>query len=57
MAMRPELVQMALIDSEQFPAGVSGKDPRIYASAAMGEKIIELQLERMAKILTDILKI
>jgi creatinine amidohydrolase len=58
MAMRPELVQMDRLskDPAQFPVAVGGKDPRIHASAEMGEKIIELQLERMAKILTDILR-
>ena len=59
-AIRPDLVQMArlsnnLDDSEQFPVAVGGKDPRVYASKENGEKIIELQLERMSKILNDIL--
>lgn len=60
MAIRPELVQMhrlsdVLNDPEQYPIAVSGKDPRIHASKANGEKIIELQSERMEKILTDLL--
>jgi len=58
-AIRPELVQMdRLSDSkepEQIPIAVSGKDPRFYASREKGEKIIEMNLERMAKILDDIL--
>ena len=54
-AIRPELVQMGrLSDSmepEQIPVAVSGKDPRFHASREKGEKIIEMNLERMAKIL------
>jgi len=58
MALRPELVQMNRLSDvpEQYPVGVGGKDPRIHASKEKGDKIIELQLERMAKILTDILQ-
>ena len=60
MAIRPDLVQMYrlsedLEDPEKHPVAVSGKDPRIHASQEKGEKIIELQLERMAKILADLL--
>ena len=58
MALRPELVQMDRLsqDPEQWPAAVSGQDPRRYASKEKGEKIIELNLDRMAQILTDILR-
>jgi creatinine amidohydrolase len=53
MALRPELVQMDRLskDPNQWPVGVGGKDPRIFASAELGRKIIDLQTERMAKIL------
>jgi len=56
-AVRPELVQMDRLskDPEVIPVAVGGKDPRFHASREKGEKIIELNLERMAKILTDIL--
>ena len=53
MALRPELVEMDRLpqDLEQWPVAVGGKDPRLYASAELGERAIELQLERMAEIL------
>lgn len=53
MALRPDLVQMDRLSENpgDFPAGVGGKDPRVYAGADLGKKIIELQSERMAKIL------
>jgi len=57
MALRPELVQMHRLPdvSKGWPVGVSGKDPRIYANAELGHKIIELQTERMTKILRQAL--
>ena len=57
MAMYPELVQMENLpaDTAQWPLGVSGKDPRIYASPEVGFKAIENQKERMAKILREAL--
>jgi creatinine amidohydrolase len=57
MAIRPELVQMDRFskEPEQIPTAVSGKDPRFHASREKGEKIIEMNLERMVNILTDIL--
>ncbi|MCL2158453.1 MAG: creatininase family protein, partial [Oscillospiraceae bacterium] len=56
MAIAPELVNMEALskDTLQPPIAVSGKDPRIFASSELGEKIMELQLERMAKILEKI---
>ena len=53
MAMYPELVQMENLpsDSEKWPVGVSGKDPRIFASPEVGMKSINKQKERMGKIL------
>ncbi len=55
MALRPELVQMDRLSKERWPVGVSGRDPRRFASAKLGNKIIELQTERMAKILKNAL--
>jgi len=55
MALRPELVQMDRLSKERWPVGVSGKDPRTFASVKLGRKIIELQTERMAKILQNAL--
>ena len=58
MALRPELVQMDRLSGspEEWPVAVSGKDPRFHASAEKGAEIIALNLDRMAKILTDILR-
>jgi creatinine amidohydrolase len=57
MALRPELVQMHRLPevSKGWPVGVAGKDPRIHAGAELGRKIIDLQTERMAKILRQAL--
>lgn len=55
MALRPELVQMDRLSKDHWPVGVSGKDPRKFASPELGRKIIELQKERMAKILRNAL--
>ena len=60
-ALRPELVQMDRLssdtsDPEQYPVAIGGKDPRIHASEEKGKKIIEMNLERMAKVLRDSLK-
>ncbi len=57
MAMYPELVQMENLpsDTAQWPLGVSGKDPRIYASPEVGFKAINNQKERMSKILKEAL--
>jgi len=60
-ALRPELVQMHrlsdnLENPDDFPVAVGGKDPRIHASREKGDKIIEINLERMANILNDLRK-
>ena len=57
MALRAELVQMHRLPevSKGWPVGVAGKDPRIHAGAELGRKIIDLQTERMAKILRQAL--
>jgi len=46
---------MDRLSKERWPVGVSGRDPRKFASAKLGNKIIELQTERMAKILKNAL--
>ncbi len=53
MAMYPELVQMENLpsDTKKWPVGISGKDPRKFASAEVGIKSIEKQKKRMGKIL------
>jgi creatinine amidohydrolase len=57
MALRPELVQMERLpqDPNSWPVGVGGKDPRKFASAKLGQEILKLQTERMAKILRQAL--
>ena len=34
---------------------VAGRDPRLFASAEQGQKAVEFQLERMAKLLREAL--
>jgi hypothetical protein len=48
-----DLVKMEhlLSDTAQWPLAVSGRDPRLYASAEQGQKAVEYQLTRMAKLL------
>ena len=57
MAMRPELVQMENLptDLNQWPLGIGGKDPRIHASKALGEEIVQTQLKRMTGLLLQTL--
>jgi creatinine amidohydrolase len=57
MALRPELVQMDKLsqDPDEWPAGVSGKDPRRYASAEVGRASIEMQVKRMSDLLLNAL--
>ena len=53
MALKPELVKIKNLpeDKNQKPLGLEGKDPREFASAELGRKIIDRQVERMSKIL------
>lgn len=55
MALYPNLVHMENLpkDLKKWPLAVGGKDPRIYASAKHGEKIIRFHLDRMERMLTD----
>lgn len=57
MAMYPDLVQMENLasDTAQWPLGVSGKDPREFASPEVGFKAIENQKKRMSIILREAL--
>ncbi len=49
MALRPDLVHMDYLpsDASKWPLGVSGKDPRVHASAEKGAEILEIQKARM----------
>lgn len=53
MALRPDLVQMENLPSDPavWPVGVHGKDPRVHASADVGQRAICMQTERMAGLL------
>jgi len=58
MALRPELVHMEYLpaDTTQWPVGVGGRDPRLFASPELGWKTINLQKERMVEMLKQALK-
>ncbi|HEY5583413.1 MAG TPA: creatininase family protein [Ruminiclostridium sp.] len=58
MALRPDLVQMDNLstNTDEYPVGIAGKDPRVYASSEIGNKIIELQVEHMSTILKNALE-
>ena len=53
----PDLVKMEHLpaDTAQWPLAVAGRDPRLNASAEQGQKAVEFQLERMAKLLREAL--
>ncbi len=55
MYYRPDLVQMENIpaDTSQWPVGVGGHDPRIYASHEKGQEIVEFNKKRIVKILNE----
>lgn len=53
MALRPDLVQMETLpkDTSEILIGVGGRDPRIHASKAFGNEIIDFQLTRMVALI------
>jgi len=57
MALRPELVHMEFLpaDTSIWPVGVGGKDPRLWASPEKGKEILDIQKERMVKLITECL--
>lgn len=57
MALRPELVKMEYLpaDTSEWPAGVGGKDPRLWASPEKGKEILVIQKERMVNLITEAL--
>ena len=57
MALRPELVKMEYLpsDTSEWPAGVGGKDPRLWASQEKGREILAIQQERMVKMIAEAL--
>lgn len=58
MALRPTLVQMENLprDLNEWPVGVSGRDPRSRASAELGRKALDTQQKRMVQILKAALR-
>ena len=57
MAMLPDLVRMEYLpqDTSQWPVGVGGRDPRVWASPDKGHEILAMQQERMLKLIADAL--
>jgi len=57
MALYPDLVHMEYLpqDLQEWPKAISGKDPRLFAGAEFGEQIIQVQLDRMEKMLREAL--
>ncbi|MFX0060262.1 MAG: creatininase family protein, partial [Candidatus Heimdallarchaeota archaeon] len=55
IALAPELVNLDNLPKEmnEKPLGLLGKDPRTYANSELGNKIITLQVDKMAKILNE----
>jgi creatinine amidohydrolase len=53
MQVRPELVKMENLpaDTSVWPLGISGKDPRIYASSDFGRKIIDFEIGKMTSVI------
>jgi len=58
MALEPELVKIENLpeDRNEKPLGLQGKDPREFASVDIGKKIINMNVERMSKILRETLE-
>ena len=53
LALHPDLVHMEYLpqDPNEWPKAILGRDPRLYASPAVGQQIIQKQGERMEGIL------
>lgn len=53
LALQPELVDLDAIRDQDPLLGIAGPDPRINASAELGEKIIAAQIEWLRKLVGD----
>lgn len=55
MAVRPELVQMGNLpkDTTDWPLGIGGRDPRIYASSKLGKEIIDFEIKKMGSLINN----
>lgn len=58
MVVRPELVQIENLpkDTVEWPLGIGGRDPRIYASKEFGKEIIDFEINKMVSIINNELK-
>lgn len=58
MAVRPELVQIENLpkDTAEWPLGIAGRDPRIYASSKFGKEIIDFEIKKMVSLINNELK-
>lgn len=57
LAFNPHLVHLENLSADKWPVGVGGQDhPKTTASAELGRKIIDLNRERMTKILRKALQ-
>ncbi len=57
MALHPSLVRMDSLpdDPKEQPVGLIGRDPRVHASPAHGQRIVDSHLERMEALLGRLL--
>lgn len=56
MYFYPDLVHMEYLSKDEWPAGVGGKDPRIYAEGDIGYFIVEAQKKRLVELIGEELK-
>lgn len=56
MAIAPDLVDISQIESDENPVGIWGADPRRFASAREGERLIEKNVTLVAQKLEKILE-
>ena len=54
MALRPDLADISELEVDETPVGVSGMDPRKYASEEHGKNLIEKNVEKAVGMLKEI---
>ena len=54
MALRPDLADISELALNETPVGVSGMDPRKYASKEHGEYLVEKNVEKAVGMLKEI---
>ncbi len=57
MTLLPDLVRMEYLpaDTSEWPVGVGGKDPRLWASPEKGREILAIQQDRMSTLIAEAL--